>query len=285
MKISCLIIFSIILLQYLPQNTLASEQNWGEKIKVTDDEFEDIFPSLIQDLNGKYWIAWTSSMNNNGISISNSSNDILISSSVNLLDWTTPQYIMKDNFVDMTPSLIQDSNGKFWIVWASTRNETNDRFHFYYDIWISSSNDGEKWSSPRRITNDNLTDFSPCIMQDRNDKYWVVWTKTESDNNSNIWITSSNDCENWDEPKLILDNGNQDATPKLIQDINKKYRIAWVSNNSNIFNIWVSSSIDCKNWGNTKQVTNDNNWDGNPSFIQDNNELYRDVLFPSWVIV
>lgn len=259
LKISFIITLFIIILQYLPQNSLASEKNWGEKIRVTDDDFEDVFPSLIQSQNGIYWIAWSSNRSGNY--------DIFISKSVNRKDWENPHRIIISDYEDVTQSLIQDSKGIFWLAFASNRSGD-------YNIWLSSSSDGIKWESPQQITNDKSRDFTPCLIQDKNDKYWIVWSKTKY-NNSDIWITSSIDGKNWDNPKSIINNSLEDITPCLIQDNDEIYRLTWVSNrtkqnNVNDYNIWISSSSDGYDWGHSYRVTNDSKQNDVPSLIQDN---------------
>lgn len=269
MKISCLIISFIIILQFLPQNIIASEQKWGEKIQVTKNEFVDGFTSLIHDQNGTYWLAWNSDRNGTYeiFSDRNGKGDIFISRSINRRDWMTPVQVTKDSSDDITPSLIQDSKGTYWIAWAS--NSSGDS-----DIWICNSYDGINWGRYQQITKDGAEDILPCLIQDNNDKYWLVWSKSEF-NNSDIWISSSMDGKNWDKSKKIIDHGLEDQSPCLIQDNDNLYRLTWesklteVSNLTDNFNIWICSSINGNIWGVRYPVTNNSNHNSLPSLIQD----------------
>ncbi len=59
--------------------------------------------------------------------------------------WSAPANVSRDTLQDTIPTMVQDANGTYWVVWRSTRNGGDE-------LWISNSSDGVTWSVPLNLT-------------------------------------------------------------------------------------------------------------------------------------
>jgi len=109
---------------------------------------------LFRDMHGTVWLLWdTAVYDYNGPTPSEES-DLFCSTSTDGVKWTEPRKLsLSSSVLDMRPILQQDPRGAYWLVWCSSR-DTSDRNR----LWISRSDDGLKWSFPRKI---NLPGMAP----------------------------------------------------------------------------------------------------------------------------
>jgi hypothetical protein len=173
-------------------------------------------PSLIQDKDGKYWLAYESSIHRS---------DILVRSSRDGITWDTPIQITPGTEVESNPCLMQDSLGTYWITWGRSEGGT---------MWISSSKNGEKWNQPRQIET-GMTAFSPKLIQDSNGNYVIICSDSATARQGKVWITSSQDCVNWQSPQQLIVGTD---FCYLMQDINGKYRVTFTADNQGNDDIW-----------------------------------------------
>jgi len=124
--------------------------NWSEPIQVTSNSSTDWVPHLIQDSSGIYWIVFSSERSGN--------KDIWYVTSADGKNWSVPIQLTTDISEDDCPSLLQDSEGTYWIVWHSNKQGN--------DIYYSNSTDKITWSTPTLLTDQKSTDMYPLIIQD-----------------------------------------------------------------------------------------------------------------------
>ena len=215
--------------------------NWSAPTQVTyyDNETSSWCrrPSLIQDWNGKYWLAYESSIHRP---------DILVRSSDDGINWQEPIQITPGLETEVSPSLTQDSNEVYWVVWCRSEGT----------LWVSNSTNGSNWHAPRQIVT-GMSSFFPSLIQDLSGNYVMTWIDSETPN-GNIWISNSSDCVNWEAPRqLTLDSRN--SFPHLMQDNNGKYRVTYTSYMMGDDDIWaITLSLvhitSCDQYGNPRDI-------------------------------
>jgi hypothetical protein len=222
----------------------------------------DVWPSLMQDSAGKYWVAFYSTR------FAAANNEIGVINSTDGINWNSPIRVSTDAGTDWSPSIIQNSSdGKYLIAYSSQRSGN-------YEIWIRNSSDGVGWSAaPIQVTNNASLDYYPSLLRDSAGKYWIAWSSTRT-GNYDIWITNSSDTFNWANPIRVTTNISTDYVPSIIEDASKKYWIFWTSNRSGNWDVWYSTSVDGTSWLDPVQFTTNYSFDGSSSVVQDKNKTY-----------
>jgi len=192
--------------------------SWSNDNPLTNNNVEDVDPSIFQAANGTIYVLWAS--NRNG------SNDIFYKTSSDFgSSWSNEKQITNDTNRDNSPSIIQTQDGKFWVVWSSDR--TGD-----YEIFCKTY-DGSSWSIDERLTYSNNSDSCPSILQTLNGTIWVFWGSDELSPTSNgdIYYKASNDNgDTWSESVQFTTDNNEDTWPCAIQTCDTKIWVVWTSN-------------------------------------------------------
>ena len=227
--------------------------NWSTPIQLTSNLSDDWYPSLIQDSNDEYWLAWMSWRKNNY--------DVWCANSKDGINWSEPIQITINNSNDWAPHLIQDSSDIYWIVFSSDRSGNNE-------IWYVTSSDGKNWSNPIQFTTDISEDNNPSLIQDSEGTYWIVW-HSNRDGKYDIYYSNSNDGITWS-PFIILTNQKSvDMYPFIYQDSDGTYWITWTSDRSGIQgDIWYSTSSNGESWSTPKQFTTSTSKDYTPKIVE-----------------
>src|SRR4030067_2260053 len=146
-------------------------------------------PSIIQDNNGTYWIAFNSWTNPQNIWIVNSNDS---------LNWENFYRVTISNMTDYAPNLIQDRDGTYWIVYASLV-EIKGTLNFNYDIKLVHSDKGINWSEPQNITNSPVIEAYPYLLQDRNGRFFLTYSayQNETSIDLDIYMKYSDNGSNW----------------------------------------------------------------------------------------
>ena len=160
-------------------------------------------PSLIQDNNGKYWISYDSSIH---------SPEILVRSSDDGINWNAPVQVTTGLYPESRSSLIQDSAGTYWLVWARSGGT----------IWASNSNDGNTWNTPWQIVTGTAS-YAPSIIQNFAGQYVLAWR--DSNAAGNVWIAVSEDLVNLQTPQQIITDST--LSNHLMQTPDGKYRVSF----------------------------------------------------------
>lgn len=137
------------------------------------------------------------------------------------------------------PSLIQASDGKFWIAGAATIDSADS------EIRIRNSTDGVNWNSAVNVTNNTTSDSQPSIIQDSNGSLWIAWRTVESGPDGDVRVANSSDGYNWNASSWIFNDFSTDRFTSLLQDRNGTYWAAWEHNVGNTSaRIWLANSTN-----------------------------------------
>jgi hypothetical protein len=246
-------------------------------------------PSLIQDNENIYWIAFNS-YTENGF-------HVFITSSTDGIQWEEPTQITNWFEREGEPSLIQDQTNKFWMIFnnKSELNSNNNRSIYitnsdngldwskpkeiifslfsindaklyqdnngifwlsyvldYHDVWFTNSRDGMNWSEPIQITNDKDLEKAPFMMQEYNGIYWMIWNRFETGSGiSWLQISYSLNCINWSAPMNISTGDYGAWYGNLIEDDNDEFWLTWSSKKSGNEDIWITKLLDLPSPKNT----------------------------------
>lgn len=106
-------------------------------------------------------------------------------------------------------NLMQDRDGKYWMVWSWSTGESCMRNN--YNIWISSSEDGLSWQKPRKLAiNSSGNNLEPVMTQGKDGKYWLAWVK----DGTSIVIAHSLDTVAWSEPISVVKSSLHNRGPE-----------------------------------------------------------------------
>ncbi|UCF07251.1 MAG: exo-alpha-sialidase, partial [Thermoplasmata archaeon] len=242
--------------------------NWNPPIQITTNSSPQIQSCLMQDSAGTYWLAWDS--------YDGGARHIWMSSSPNGWIWDEPFQPVSFEGYHTSPSLIQDSDGVYWLAWVNYRWDIEQ-----HDIYISSSSDGTSWSSPVAVSSDHQWKEGATLIQDDLGMYRAAWSShTPSTLSMELWISSSADGLNWAPGIQITDYANQSENPSMIQNASGGYEIIFESRITGYTEIWCLSSEDGLGWGQGEQVTNrTDSYAYYPSLVQDD----KGTFWAAWV--
>jgi len=264
-----LIIIVIFLLDVGSIIGMASAK-WNEPYFILPDSDR---PSIIQDKDGIYWIAFNSWTNPQNIWIMNSNDSI---------NWMNFYQVTASNLTDYEPNLIQDNKGRFWILYSSLI-EIRGTLSFNYDLKLTYSDNGINWSEPVNITNSPLIESYPYIMQDRTGRYFITYStySNESINNLDIYLKYSDDGFKWSQPIRITDSLESDIFPIMIQDNSGKYWMlySWDTHRRhkpllNKYDLFLIYSGDGIRWSDAAEITNLSYNINYPYFMQDKDGVF-----------
>ncbi len=265
------IILKLIFIQIiLLSTTVTVSAKWNEPYFILPDSDR---PSIIQDNSGVYRVAfnsWTNPQN------------IWIMSSNDSLNWEMVYRVTDSNLTDMAPDLIQDKNGRFWIVYASLV-EVRGTLSFNYDIKLVYSDNGVNWSKPADLTNTSVIESYPYIVQDKNGRFFITYSAytNETVNDLDIYMKYSDDGLNWSGPIRITDFPESDIFPIMIQDQGGKYWMLFTRDTHkkhepllNKYDIFLINSVDGIHWSDVAEMTNLSYNVNYPYFLQDKNGTF-----------
>jgi len=167
---------------------------------------------------------------------------------------------------DWAPSITQTKDGRVWVVWHSTRNQTGN-----IDLYYRTYN-GSAWSNETQLTTHPNTDGLPSIIQTKDATIWVVWTSNRNGNYDIFYKTSSNNGASWSSETQLTTDTNDDKDPTILQAADGKLWVVWQTHrtgNDDLF--YKTSSDNGASWSSENQLTTDTNDDRHPSIMQASN--------------
>ena len=187
-------------------------------------------------------------------------------------DWNEPEPVLGEA---NRPSIIQDSDGIYWIGFSSLEGHAN--------IWIMNSTDGVNWGNYSQVTSNNQTEYAPNLIQDSNGEYWIIYNAlTDIYNvlefNYELMLTHSPDGISWSDPVAITDSPYSiDVYPYIMQDADGRYFVTYSSrwdNSTTGHDLYMMYSDDGIVWSDEVQLTNSPEGDIFPVMLQAEDDKY-----------
>ncbi len=160
---------------------------------------------LFNDNDNKFWLLWDEAYKNGLTSLLDHESNLFYTTSSDGKKWSKPSKLqLSSSSLDMKPILQQDRSGTYWLAWISSRDSKDPM-----RLWIASSEDGEKWTFPRKINlpvtqhdiemTRQMNYPSFVFVIDEQDTFWLIWLEK---------LFYSSDAIEWTEAEeLSLDNG------------------------------------------------------------------------------
>ena len=156
---------------------------------------------LFADQQGRLWLLWDRAVDSYWSMNPSQDSDLFCSTSTSGTRWSTPTRMpVSSSSLDMQPILQQDRYGTYWLVWCSSRDPEDPKW-----LWIASSEDGAKWSFPRKIAlpivdRDDVARWRethiPCFAFtiDQHNTLWLIWQGR---------LFRSEDVKQWTEVEVL----------------------------------------------------------------------------------
>lgn len=187
---------------------------WSSATQLTDNQADDLRPSIIQLTNGTIILVWQSNSLGN--------HDILCMTTTDGTSWSDPIQLTTDPEPDKGPHFTQIKDGTIWVTWTSRR--TGD-----YEIFYKTYNG--TWSNDKRRTYDTLTDTNPWILQTIDDTIMIFWASGSTTSPFDVYyVYSSDNGATWSENVQFTTDNNEDMWPSAIQVADTTIWVVWVSN-------------------------------------------------------
>jgi len=177
------------------------------------------------------------------------------------------------------------------VVWrwsSSIEGEISDQQNFStnslnvgnHTIYLQVKDDNGSWSNsdsrlliikefsrPKQITAHSSSDIESDTIFDAYDVFWCAWSSYR-DGNRNIYLKSSVDGVEWGTPIQVTDEVSSEKEPSLIQLNNLTYVIAYSSDISGNYDIYLKYSHWGGYWSDPVRVTSDSDDEMQPCLYQ-----------------
>jgi len=190
-------------------------KTWSKDFQLTDNNVDDLRPTITQLTNGTIMIAWQSYISG--------SHDICYQT-ITDGTWSNVIQLTTDSAHDKAPSVAQMKDGKIWIAWASSRTGDSEIFYKIYE---------DSWSNDTRLTYSTNSDIQPAILQTIDGNILIFFASGTALGTFDIYYKFSSDYgSSWSERIEFAASGYEDVWPAITQGQDTKIWVAWVSNES-----------------------------------------------------
>ncbi len=175
--------------------------SWSEPVQVTDDYFDNLYPVIDRDSQGKKWLFWTASDNGKLFLRYTTSTGS---------GWAESKDVPVELHSSIAPSMLIDSDNVLWLVWSGNTGGQDD-------IYFATCRKGI-WSSPKTLNpEDEVPDILPQIFLAGNNEITVIWKKYL--NGSYRQVQSTWDGKKWSSFAEIEPIGKTEAEQLEDQEI------------------------------------------------------------------
>lgn len=247
---------TLFLIMFTSLIQLGHSVEWSPEMRLTWKTDIDTFPSITQTSDDRIWVAWYSFRTGNAEIFYKVYNG----SSVH--QWSPETQLTNDTNSDLTPSIMQATNGSIWVIWSSNRPGNDEIYYKTYN--------GTAWSSDQPLITDPGEDRHPSIMQATNGTIWLVWASKKIDefDFDIYYATSSDNGETWSIQTLPATYlGIDDYDPSVTEAADGSIWVVWERSGDLFYTIYNGTS-----WSPETQLTTDPYFDVRPSITQAPNE-------------
>jgi beta-xylosidase len=213
-----------------------------------DPLFPGTNPSLLIDTEGVYWIAYTYWVEDP--SLNETSVDIYLRRSEDGISWSDPLRVTTHPKPDGDPSLIQDRNGTYWILFTSSRGGGDS-------LYLTASRDGANWSEPIFLLPPGIDGSYPHLFQDRDGVYWASFSLYDRERRvSEIALLASEDGARWTGPWRVTREEARATFPQMVQDREGRYWMVVSLHREGPENhLYLLTSEDGRHWSEPVRLT------------------------------
>jgi len=210
----------LVLLAVLASTTLFPfSAGWLAETRLTTNSQYDGISSIAQMQNNDVWLVWERGPSSN----------LDIYYKIFFFEngtWSRDKRLFQSSVPDISPFITQTRNGSVFVFWAMKKTA-------YYDIVYKRTNDyGLNWSSTFDVTNssnfpsDAYDDKAPSVLEVANGDIWVVWQRTMSAGNEEIFY-KINHAGVWSSAVQLTSSPTFDKNPFIVQATNGSIMVFW----------------------------------------------------------
>jgi hypothetical protein len=139
--------------------------------------------------------------------------------------WPTWEWAGPHNNPGYTnPAIALDSTGTVHLVWAGKGSAP-------YDILYASKAPGGAWTTPENLSNESYNTVYPSIAIDSQNRIWVAWQASISDNNTQIYVRTKPAGGAWSAVTNVSNRPNQqNLNPSIVVDSLDVPHLVWRNN-------------------------------------------------------
>lgn len=217
--------------------TTRSGTSWTEPVRITESEWDDFAPHLIQTRDGWYHLTWF-----RRAPAPTYYAHVLHTSTRDLRVWNRVDEVEVadgDPIEDWVPTIAERPDGDLEIAFAS-RIRVADQPHDLYAV--TSSDGGHTWSevTPLAALNDPAEhDLLPYLARTGEDELTLAWNRCDTSSatpwtnpTSDLLVATSVDGDAWSAPEAVTDDdeaGVLDVFPALFADHAGAWSYLWVT--------------------------------------------------------
>ena len=183
---------------------------WSEPVMITDDNADNVNPSIDVDSKGRKWAAWSA--------VEDGEVEIRYSVYADGT-WKEATKFPSDLSSNTKPTIIVDDADSPWIAWSGNNGDLDD---IYYSRFV----DGE-WTDGKRLHPANeVPDIFPSLDTDSNGLPTVIWDSYVDP--SYLKFQSTWDGNEWSEPVVVSEETTREeqldiALPEFITDTQQAF--------------------------------------------------------------
>jgi hypothetical protein len=239
----------------------ASPPNWSSPTLVDAHAGVNELSSALQAANGTLWVAWGSDRNAQGVRT-----DVIIKTYTNGA-WSKVDQNATTNGQNLSPNLIQLSNGTIGMFWS---REVGTSYDIFYTSYQPSG-----WSSPVQMTSTSYNDTSPSAAVGRDGTIWLVWTRINSTSTTNpaikqlyykTWKSGS-----WSPEMQLTTDSNQNYAGNVMVSKDGIVRVTFSKGVAGSTYQLYEKTYNGTVWTPDTQIVSSSSTDDHPSLIQDRN--------------
>ena len=193
--------------------------------KLTEDSYQDDYPSALVAKDGSLWVAW--------VAYHDASDEVLVArrttEPASLPSWTEPVRVTEKPGDNFKTAIAQDAAGRIWVVWSAQVNGN-------WDLYARSF-DGSRWSSIERLTADPGPDLFHRLIADAQGNLYLAWQSFRG-GQSDIFLKSYRGNK-WSPEVRVSTSQANDWEPAVAADAQGNVYIAWDSYDRGNYDIFL----------------------------------------------
>ena len=197
-----------------------NSSNWTSKQQVTNDLNVNNFDFVAPLANQTMIILWSSNRTGHPQLFYR----LYASGVTNPYPTTNPIQLTSNSMYDVSPSAVQDRNGRIWVAWArqNSAKTTSDIYYKYYN--------GTSWSADFSLpkgSSPSLFENSPSLTQTKDGRIWALFSSNDTANANLYYTTTTGTLSSlppagipsgsWTTKTPILGSGDEDDRPSIVQ--------------------------------------------------------------------
>lgn len=240
--------------------------SWSALNRLTWDPRFSLGTDLVIDTLDNLHLAW-----NNGTSVDY---DIFYKKSTDGgTNWSSPKRLTWSTEGAVGPKMAVDSTDHVHMVYQVNLSSNTDLFY------KKSTNNGQDWSPPKRLTWNSGLSWRQDIAIDSNDDIYIVWDDTTPGESEIYYKKSTDGGSSWSAIDRLTWNSGPSHSPSIAVDSNDNVHIVWADHTPGNNEIYYKMSTNGgSSWQSPKRLT----WNSGDSNSPDLAVNPRDVLHVFW---